>query len=210
MNNRRSKIAINIALIPSYSICEMAINLNKEISETKAEDYLLSRVNCIPHITLLMGVVKQGNLIDLQNQLQNIAEATHSLQLEIPGYYVGTLANKKYASSLVVKKTRALQQLHEEILKETSSLLHYDHVRAKMFYPDPPVNNFAQVWVKNFLKNNAKENYQPHITLGIGKVRDVPPLPINFRASQLALCHLGNYCTCPKILWEMELSVRKS
>lgn len=47
----------------------------------------------------------------------------------------------------------------------------------------------------------GKEDFLPHITLGKGTL-DAKAGETSFTASRLALCHLGNHCTCRKVLGE--------
>jgi len=50
-----------------------------------------------------------------------------------------------------------------------------------------------------------KKDCLPHISVGYGEITGLPS-PIEFRATQLALCHLGNHCTCRKVLASAEFS----
>jgi len=34
---------------------------------------------------------------------------------------------------------------------------------------------------------------------------DEPPFPIDFNVAELALCHLGNHCTCRRVLTSVPL-----
>ena len=199
MNNH---LALDIVLLPPKFIGQLAIDANRTLDSTAAAHYQLDHQACLPHITLLMGVVERKNLEPLQKIFEEVAQAMLPLPLEITGYYVTTLPDGKPVSSLVIKKEGTLQRLHETVLKKLTPFLIEDEVTQKMFYPEPPVNEFAVSWVKNFLQSSTREHYQPHITLGIGEVNKLPyHFPIKFTASQLAICHLGNYCTCREVLW---------
>ncbi len=48
----------------------------------------------------------------------------------------------------------------------------------------------------------------PHITLGYGQAKPPFSFPVAFAAARLALCHLGNHCTCRKVLASCRLSGR--
>ena len=41
-------------------------------------------------------------------------------------------------------------------------------------------------------------SFQPHVTLGVG-VLDTPAPAFEFEADQVALCHLGRFCTCRRV-----------
>ena len=51
------KIAIDTVLIPPDDVLQLAIDINKTFSNTAAESYILDPKTCIPHITLLMGLI---------------------------------------------------------------------------------------------------------------------------------------------------------
>ena len=54
-------------------------------------------------------------------------------------------------------------------------------------------------WVARFRERSAFQQFDPHITIGAGPLAShVAPTP--FLATQLALCHLGRFCTCRRVL----------
>ena len=55
------------------------------------------------------------------------------------------------------------------------------------------------LWIKNFSTESSFEKFFPHITIGFGATKALD-LPIEFAPVRLAMCHLGNHCTCKKIL----------
>ena len=103
------------------------------------------------------------------------------------------------------ENTVELQKLHEAILNEMSSIFTYEGVQKEMFYSPPPVNEIPLFWVKGFAETSVRENYKPHITLGVGEPKQAVS-PVQFTASKLALCHLGNHCTCRDLLWSASLA----
>lgn len=206
MSNMQSMLAVDIVLIPPRAIREKAIQFNKKFVASAESDFLLDHQTCIPHISLLMGAVPEKQLGELQLELERIADKTAAIQLTIPAYAVSILPNKKYVSSLIIEKNLELQKLHEDLLKETLPLLKHTAISKEMFFQDTScILEFSVSWVKRFVLDSSKKNYQPHITLGLGEVQGVP-LPMKFKASELALYQLGNYCTCRKKLWSNELN----
>ena len=51
-----SKIAIDIVLIPPRTIMDKAIEINNQFVDDPIK---LNRKNCLPHISLCMGVIKK-------------------------------------------------------------------------------------------------------------------------------------------------------
>jgi hypothetical protein len=79
---------------------------------------------------------------------------------------------------------------------------------AESFVGYPAVHPASVEWVNRYRTAAAFDRFSPHITIGIGRFgeeRERPRLPLSGVASRLALCHLGDYCTCRKILFETEL-----
>jgi hypothetical protein len=78
------------------------------------------------------------------------------------------------------------------------------NVTAEMVLCPPMPGESTLLWIKNYPEKSAFENFFPHITIGYGQVDD-SSFTAEFTASKLALCHLGNHCTCRKVLAAAEL-----
>lgn len=198
------KIAVDVVLIPPDEILQLAIDINKTFPDTREENYVLDAKTCVPHITLLMGLITKEQVSEVGRKLGAIAEKFSALTLTITHIKNWTRPDGKILSSLEIEKTPELQKLHEVILEAMSSIFTYDGVIRDMFYSSPPVYETPLSWVKGFVKTAVRENYQPHITLGVGEPKKKIS-PIQFCASTIALCHLGNHCTCREILWSSSL-----
>ena len=199
-----NKIAVDIVLIPPEQILKLAIELNRSFPDTAKEDYVLDVKTCIPHITLLMGLISRDQLAEVSSKLNNIANKFSPPNLRVTGFTASPHPDGKIFSTLVVKKDPILQKLHETILEELRPFFTWDDVEKEMFYSPPPVREISSFWVKGFGKNSVRENYDPHISLGFAELKQ-EFVPVQFTASKLALCHLGNYCTCRDVLWSGEL-----
>ncbi len=73
-----------------------------------------------------------------------------------------------------------------------------------MVLSPPMASESTLAWIKNYSEKSSFEKFFPHITIGYGEINDYS-FPIKFTASKLALCHLGNHCTCRKILASVKL-----
>ena len=191
-------------MIPPDEVIQLAVDINKTLPETAADDYLLDARTCIPHITLLPGLIAREQLSEVVSKLGVLAEQFSALNLKITHIKTSARPDGKAIAGLEIEKTPALQKLHQAILDATSTLFTYNNVQKEMFYSPPPVNEIPLFWLRGFAKNNVRENYKPHITLGMGEPKPIAA-PIQFRASTLALGHLGNYGTCRKIFWSVSL-----
>jgi hypothetical protein len=98
-----------------------------------------------------------------------------------------------------VAKTVALQRLHEQIMEVIEPHVSRD-VTAEAIYGDGDVAQSTLAWVRDYREKAAFAAFFPHITIGYGVVMQPMTFPVHFVARQLALCHLGNHCTCRKLL----------
>ena len=188
-----AKIAIDVVLLPPENIMDKAIEINKQFADDPIE---LNKENCLPHISLCMGVLEEENLSKINEIINEISKQFSKLFLTID----------KISSEHVcfeIENNESLQKLHEEIMTKLSPYLSYDATTDMCFSP-PPVVEKTLTWINNY-RNTSFEKFYPHITLGISKVDD-KELNIEFTASKLAVCHLGNYCTCRKVIISSDLS----
>ena len=199
-----NKIAVDIVLIPPEPIVKLAIELNRSFPDTVKEDYVLDAKTCIPHITLLMGLISRDQLVEINAKLGSGVEKFSALNLRATGFTSSPHPDGKIFSTLTVEKNPDLQKLHETILEELKPFFSWDGVKKEMFYSPPPVREISSFWVKGFGKNSVRENYDPHISLGFAELKK-EFVPVQFVTSKLALYHLGNYCTCRDVLWSIEL-----
>jgi len=195
-----NKIAVDVVLIPPEEIIRLAIDINKKFSKNVKENYILDAESCTPHITLLMGLVEKAQLPEVSQKLSALAKKFSALNIRITKISTVERVDGRVFSKCVIEKNNELQRLHEEILEEMKSVFGYDGAQKEMFFSPPKLNEIPLSGVKGFAKTSASENYKPHITLGFGRPEQLT-IPVEFKASRLALCHLGNYCTCRDILW---------
>ncbi len=188
-----AKIAINIVLLPPEKIMDKAIEINKQFANDPIK---LNKENCLPHISLCMGVLEEENLPKIEEIINQISKQFSKLFLTI-----NKISSKHV--SFEIENNGAIQNLHEEIMMQLSPYLSYNATTNMCFSP-PPVVEKTLTWINNY-KNTSFEKFYPHITLGISKVED-KEVKIEFTASKLAVCHLGNYCTCRKVIISSDLS----
>jgi 2'-5' RNA ligase len=101
-------------------------------------------------------------------------------------------------SVLRVERSNQLQNLHEKVCDAVNPFFTYD-VTEEMTAGGQAGQSTLQ-WIKNYPVKSSHSNFSPHITIGYGDLPD-RELPADFAVSRLAMFHLGNHCTCAKILW---------
>jgi len=201
-----AKIAVDVVLLPSEEMADKAIAANKELLKRNAAKIVLDKENCLPHISLAMGCIDERNIHEIDKILKKIAKETKLGQLNAIGIHVGTNRAGEKVSVLQIEKTEALQSLHEEVLQRLSPYFSND-VRAEMVLSSSETSESTLDWIKNYPEKSSYEKFFPHITIGYGEINTFS-FPLKFDVSKLALCHLGNHCTCRKILASTNLTNR--
>ena len=199
-----SKIAIDVVLLPSEEMMDEAIKINKELLKSFAPKTVLDKQKCIPHISLCMGCIDEKDVPSLQVILDGIAKEFVSMSLVAEALESEVIPNGKIFSGMTIKNIKELQLLHEETMQGFWSFLSYEVTSSMLFNP-PEIEDVTLQWIEGY--KNKYDNpslFHPHITIGHGKTNKFN-FPINFKASKIAVCHLGNYCTCRKVIISSDL-----
>ena len=198
-----AKIAADVVLLPSEEVTNQAIEANKGLLKQYADRIILDKENCLPHISLAMGCMDERDITNIEKILKTIAEKYNPGQLNVIGINTSTNLLGEKVSAFEVKKTERLLLLHKEVMRRMTPYFSYD-VTAEMVLSPPMPGESTLLWIRNYPEKSAFENFFPHITIGYGQVDDLS-FTAEFTASKLALCHLGNHCTCRKVLAAAEL-----
>jgi len=198
-----AKIAVDVVLLPSEAMTNRAIEANKRLLQQNADRIILDKENCLPHISLAMGCMDGRHIADIEKILKSIADRYNPGRLSIVGVNIGTNSLGEKVSSFEVEKTERLLLLHKQVMRRMTPYFSYN-VTAEMVLSPPAAGESTLLWIKNYPEKSAYENFFPHITIGYGQLDDFS-FTAEFVASKLALCHLGNHCTCRKVLAVAEL-----
>ena len=190
-----AKIAVDVVLLPSEEVTDKVIDANRHLLNS---GIILNKDDCLPHISLAMGCIEEKDIGQIEKILQDAAKEHFPSKLKIVGVYIGTDAAGGKVSLYHVEKTQSIQSLHEKIMEKLSPYFSYD-VTEKMLLAEGKVSESTLHWIKDFPIKSSFEKFFPHITIGFGESKALD-LPIEFAPISLALCHLGNHCTCKKIL----------
>ena len=189
-----AKIAVDVVLLPSETMVNTVVEANRRLSDKRI---ILSKEGCLPHISLAMGCIEQESICWIEGILSEITEQFAADRLKIAGIHLGTNSLGERVSSLQIERTEAVQSLHEELMRRLKPYVSYD-VTADMLLA-PPISGSTLRWITDFPNKSAYANFFPHITIGYGEI-GVFSFPAEFSVSKLALCRLGNHCTCRKVL----------
>lgn len=191
---KENKIAVDIVLIPSRDIVDLAILLN---SESKSYPKLNAK-SPIPHISLSMGCIKENLLPELYNRLSEISKKFKPLELlitHIEGRFPG----------LIIEESSELLKIHNEVTDQSEDLFSYDGELSALANARL-VDNLEKTmkWINNF-PNHIRENFEPHITFSDSSPAEMPNFPIRFTTGTLSVYHIGTLCTCEVLLKQYEL-----
>jgi len=198
-----SKKAVDVVLLPDEVMTEKAIEVNAQLVERFGAEIVLDKEKCLPHISLAMGCIEDSDIGRIEIVLRSMAAGFPPGTLKTAGVAVNTDARGQSVSVLVVAREKKLQLFHEEVMTALAEYLD-SSVTEDMIYPSGRIAGSTLLWIENYRAGSAFRKFLPHITLGYGRV-DEFSFPAEFYASKLALCHLGNHCTCRKVLTAVEL-----
>jgi len=191
------KKAVDVVLLPDVAMVEKAIEANRRLIARFGEEIVLNSANCLPHISLAMGATEENDIGDIERKLAVLASETKLGTLRIIGISISKDANGREVSVFVLERTRELLSLHEQVMAGISPYF-LENVAEDMVNAEK-VSETTLSWIRNYAEKSAYARFLGHITIGYGAI-EWDELPIEFTASKLALCHLGNHCTCTEIL----------
>jgi hypothetical protein len=146
-----------------------------------------------------MGCIYADQVDDASGILKSIATQHRALDLHVPSIRTVSTASGKVIS-FDIMLTRELAALHESIVGAFKPILTQD-VDDDAIDDSPPISPDAIAWINHYIPDQCLDHFWPHITLGFGDP-SAAFQPISFLGSRLAICHIGNYCTCRTILAE--------
>ena len=199
------KISVDIVLLPPPEIMNLCFEFNKEIIARGGDITIFDRETCIPHISMLMGVVEEEDLPSIVADLQSLAHDTKPLSLSIEELLLTQIPNWYNNYSFTLSKLESLRELHHEIFSKLLNKFSFDPT-LETIYPDPLPEEITLWRIRKFAERSDFTKFSPHITLGVGGDAELSFVwKREFITSQIGIYHLGNYCTCAKELSRIDL-----
>jgi len=193
-------IAIDIAILPPRELATRAIALSAALPADESQGLLLG-ADRLPHITLTQQFVPDEALDDLVAQIDRVLRDREPLGLRVIGGGKGS--NSVW---MAIARTPALVDLHEQLLQATESYEATTGDESAFFDNDARDRDVR--WVREFRRESSVDRFTPHITLGHASK---PPIleSIDFVATTVAVCHLGRFCTCRRVIraWDLGADV---
>ncbi|MCB9798932.1 hypothetical protein H6758_04375 [Candidatus Nomurabacteria bacterium] len=184
--------AISIVLIPPPEIINDCTQKNRKDFEGGFMPISLGADDFIPHITLFMGIAYEPSIAHISAILDKLSQKHLPIKLE---------PTKVAKNWMFFKKTPTLLDFQQSIANEVEPLVHHKAL-ADHYFTDPEdiITPDCFPWVEKFYYAHSFENFAPHITTW--STYEGPPPNTSFVAADLALCHMGKYNTCRRILWK--------
>ena len=199
--------AVDIAILPPPEVSERAIALSAALPVHESQGLLLG-ADRLPHITLTQQFVSAAALDTFIAHVDQVVRSCPPLSLGVTGGGKGS--NSVWMS---IERAAPLVRLHEQLLRATEAL-EATTGDASAFLEDacPAEAPVAQRrardrdvrWVREFRRESSFDRFTPHVTLG--HAADPPFVePMDFTATTIAVCHLGRFCTCRRIIraWDL-------
>jgi 2'-5' RNA ligase len=193
------RIAVDVVLLPDREMSERAIAANARLVEKYDSQIVLGKDNCLPHVSLAMGCINEQDVQPIAQVLGTIAGECPIGELTVTGIAATLNAKGQQVSSFILAQTVELRSLHENVMNRMQTYFSYD-VTPEMIHGNEPVADSTLAWIATFREKSSFGAFFPHLTIGYGSVTEPTVFPIRMKASKLALCHLGNHCTCRKVL----------
>jgi hypothetical protein len=190
----QEKIAIDIVLLLPQHVEQLVCDLSRKIiAPQNTRALVLDGKDYIPHISLLMGTIESADIEKYYESLETIVKKYLPMNIVI-----SSLENNNFPS-LKIEKSNELSNLQKEIM-QTITL---DHDATPEMFVNAEGGKEQVDWVNNFITNSSGDNFDPHVTLGIGDASAVKTdFPLKTATTRAAVCRLGYACSCRKIIKE--------
>jgi 2'-5' RNA ligase len=197
-----SRFAIDVVIILPDPVMQLACSWNRKLAAAQRQSIVLNDPDSLPHISMLMGCLQADRIDDARIALARIAAAYAPVSLAITG--VTSVNDTNPVAALDIAWSAELSGLQRSFIDGFGPLITQDTVEEDMF-GGPPVSPSAINWINRFIPEQCYDRFWPHITVGHGRP-DGAQDPYHFMATRIAICHLGDHCTCRRILAEAALT----
>ena len=202
-------IAIDVVLLPPPEVAAVALTLNQKLIERYSDrSIVLDPSGCLPHVSLAMRSIPRRSLPVLTAGLERLALSSLPLDLRLEGVVAVKTDTGDVVSGINLEKSEPLLILHRSVMAQVNCAPP-ERCSTRDIYADEneEIVPFTCNYVNAYATNGAFDRYSPHITLGHGDatVLEETRIPTMARFTTLAVCHLGNRCTCRDILWHRKV-----
>jgi 2'-5' RNA ligase len=189
-------VAIDVALLPPSEVTARAIALNAALPSHGFRGLRLDAAH-LPHVTLSQQFVPMPELGTIVARVETVAAGHPRILISVTG---GGRSGKTVW--MAIRRTGALDALHQGVM---AALEPFELPRgAADAFIDGQARPGDVAWVSSFRRASSFDAFTPHLTLGHAEI--TPTIePFDFIPTRLAVCHLGRFCTCQRVLAEWRL-----
>lgn len=206
-------VAIDVLLHPDATMLAAAAKANAELRGDYPAGFALDKLHT-PHISLIQRFVRREDLPRLYRELEKVFAETPpaSLKLQAVGFYslpVGELG----LAGIVIEPTTELRGLQDRIIAAAEPFA--VEGTGAGFVPSADGAAIAPSiveYVNTYVPERSGKNFNPHVTVGLGRAPFVkrlvaaPFAKFSFLATGASVYHLGNYGTAAVELWSLKAS----
>ena len=189
-------IALDVAVLPPPDVTARAVALSAALPRAESQGPRLDDDH-LPHVTLMQLFARVNELDQVFSRVDDTVRGIAPLALRATG---GGEGNTIW---IAIDKTPRLVELHERLMEALRGLERPDGGTGAFFGDDARLRDV--LWVTGYRLKSSFHHFEPHMTLGHGSA--VPEIePFTFDADTVAVCHLGRYCTCRRVLRQWSLT----
>lgn len=195
-----SLLAVDVALLLPPAAHAVVARLNAQL--TAPPDGFRFDAGHLPHVTLAQQFIPAADLPLVAAEIGAVLAAAGA-----PRLAAERLSSSGLTTSLAITATQPLAALHTRIMDRLAPFdVTAGGADAFVIDDEPPRARDVE-WVTRFRTAAAYGSFEPHVTLGAG-VLDAPAPALEFEATRVALCRLGRFCTCRRVLASWTLTER--
>ena len=191
-------LALDVAILLPHWYQQHLVRLNAALLPPP-EGFHFNHTH-LPHISLIQQFTHENCLDEFTRETTALLRDVSPLEIRTAG-----LSHGRTTSVLRVSLTGPLMELHTRLMDRLQYLDARSGNKSAFFFNQESPRLDDVTWVTHFRTRAAYEQFDPHITLGVGTMRGVIP-PLHTNATHLAVCHLGRFCTCRHVLTDLTLT----
>ena len=185
-------LAVDVVLLLPPGAHDLVTQLNARL--TGPPDGFRFDADHLPHVSLVQQFVPAADLPAVSAEAGAVLSAVPPLTLAAE-----RLASSGTTTSLVLAANRPLETLHARLMDRLAPFdMTAGDAEAFLSAGEPPRSRDVE-WVTRFRTAAAYAAFEPHVTLGVGVLDDAAPA-LEFEADRAAICRLGRFCTCRRVL----------
>ena len=192
-------LAVDVAVLLPDALLQPLLRLNATL--LPPPDGFRFDDTHLPHVSLAQQFIAAARLPDVIRATAAVLRGAGPLRLVPAG-----MSRGRTASTVRLVPTDPLTRLHAGLM---DGLQPFESGPGDetAFFSDAvePARGADVEWVRQFRTQAAYGRFDPHVTLGVGRLTQLDPL-CGADAARAVLCQLGRFCTCRDVLAEWSLT----